>query len=304
MIAITRKSQEKLVKQIHDEFDNAQETLLKQALQIINQPTASKTHKAERLKALGFTSTEEVVNYDKTQHVLVKNQEQAELIRYYKHHYPFQKFLTEDELDRICKKYNLIYAPVDRYKKTVPSKNLAEIENSSRLKDIDSPHQLVKISYSYIYSDTPYSLHILLTNGIHISIPEFYKMFPSKFNFHDDNVYSAASIHSNNLLVEITDKLLSYLKQKNIYNGNFNGTFSSWINMKCEFVDRNRLFIAAPKSHFDLKGLKKHKLGFFQTTILEPKDPIVFRYCRGGVQVLTKWGLEANDEALLNEIMN
>ena len=71
-----------------------------------------------------------------------------------------------------------------------------------------------------------------------------------------------------------------------------------------EEINRDGLFIAAPKSHFDLKGLKKKGLGFFNFTVTEVKDPIVFRYVKGGIQVLSKWGLEANDEMLVNPINN
>lgn len=34
------------------------------------------------------------------------------------------------------------------------------------------------------------------------------------------------------------------------------------------------------------------------TQIVEVKDPIVFRYVNGGIQVITKWGIEAEDKIL------
>jgi len=34
------------------------------------------------------------------------------------------------------------------------------------------------------------------------------------------------------------------------------------------------------------------------------KDPIVFRHVKRGIQVITKWGLEADDEALQVGILN
>jgi hypothetical protein len=72
-----------------------------------------------------------------------------------------------------------------------------------------------------------------------------------------------------------------------------------------ETSSRSGLFIAAPKDHFDLTGLTfDKKKGYFQTTIQVKKDPIVFRYVKGGIQVLTKWGLEADDPALQIEILN
>ncbi len=71
-------------------------------------------------------------------------------------------------------------------------------------------------------------------------------------------------------------------------------------------IDMQGLFICAPPSNFDTKGLsKKGLLGWFETkTEILKDDPIVYRYVRGGVQVLSKWGLEANDGALVNERMN
>ena len=43
----------------------------------------------------------------------------------------------------------------------------------------------------------------------------------------------------------------------------------------------------------------------FNITVTEVKDPIVFEYCRGGmIRVISKWGLEGEDELLLNEKLN
>jgi hypothetical protein len=69
--------------------------------------------------------------------------------------------------------------------------------------------------------------------------------------------------------------------------------------------DRTGLFIAAPKEHFDLSGLTFDKnKGFYEAKVRVIKDPIVFRYVKGGIQVLSKWGLEAEDPALQIEILN
>jgi hypothetical protein len=69
--------------------------------------------------------------------------------------------------------------------------------------------------------------------------------------------------------------------------------------------DRTGLFIAAPKEHFDLSELTfDEKKGFYEAKVRVIKDPIVFRYVKGGIQVLSKWGLEAEDPALQIEILN
>lgn len=83
-----------------------------------------------------------------------------------------------------------------------------------------------------------------------------------------------------------------------------NDQSSIWIDGAIQKIERGGLFIAAPQSHFDTKGLTKKGLGFFSVFETEIKDPIVFRYVRGGIQVLTKWGLEANDPALVVPKLN
>jgi hypothetical protein len=65
---------------------------------------------------------------------------------------------------------------------------------------------------------------------------------------------------------------------------------------------RESLFISADKSMFNLQGLESSNLfGFFSSKNRVEyivADPIVFRHVRGGVLIITKWGLEADDEML------
>src|ERR1017187_2772863 len=122
-------NQEKLIAKIHNEFDTEQERILNEAKEIINGTSKLFSDKEERLERIGFINTETVVKHKKNKDVLIKNKAQAELIEYYKQNYPFQKFITETELDRICDKYKLIYAPISNYIKDVPEKNISEIES-------------------------------------------------------------------------------------------------------------------------------------------------------------------------------
>ena len=135
--------------------------------------------------------------------------------------------MTQEKLDEICEKYNLIHAPVKNYIGDVPEKNLQEIANAQPLKDHDR---------------------------------------------------------------RMDDSVMSRLEQMVLE----------------ERTDRQKLFIAAPEKDFNLDGLtKKGKRGFFKTIITQRvDDPIVFRYCRGGIQILSKWGLEANDPELANPLDN
>lgn len=267
-----------VIQDIHNEFDNAQENLLKEALKIINANPIEKLSKAERLEKIGFVNASSVKSYKKKKKLLVENQKQAELIQYYKTNYPFLKFLTESELDRICDKYSLIYAPINRYIKDVPEKNISEIENAQGLKSNDIKPTNFFLQVHKPWSDAPKDLKKILSEGFYVDT-----------NFKPDDY-----------------NVLKYAKTHGGYTGSYSGyTISSSNNAatvtKTSF---NNLFIAAPKSDFDLSGLDKKGKGFFKTQIFEIKDPIVFRYVKGGIQVITKWGLEANDEALTIDILN
>lgn len=275
------KSQEVLIQEIHDEFDTAQDRLLQEAKKILASHSLTHNEKieqlAERLKSVGFSNTQIVREAEKIKDKRSKQQahlditrEQAELIEYYKFNYPMLKFLTISELNRICDKYGLMYAPVSAYKKDVPEKNLKDIEGAQALKQGDIMPKKHKIIIKEFCSYVPSSVRDYFNKALFDNLP---------ISTFDDYLRELCPIKYRG----------AYL-----YNG----------DISIETIDRSGLFIAAPKSHFDLKGLKKEGKGFFNISIIEIKDPIVFRYVKGGVQVLTKWGLEAEDPMLVVDKMN
>lgn len=277
------KTPSELVAEIHDEIDSAQENLLAEAeliLSSLSVPENPLEQKAIRLSALGFVNAETVKKSNVVakqkegiQKVLVESMEQADLIRYYKFNYPFLKFLTEDELSRICTKYDLVSAPVANYIKDVPEVNIGEIENAQKLSPDDYPRSYKMVYVKKFWHDCPKEIENLLKDG---------------FEW----------LGSGGVETQATNAL-----KKLGYTGSF-GTFIVR-DYNIESVEKDGLFICAPASHFDLGGVaKKTKTSFFNVFVQEVKDPIVFRYCRGGVQVLSKWGLEASDEGLINERMN
>jgi hypothetical protein len=62
----------------------------------------------------------------------------------------------------------------------------------------------------------------------------------------------------------------------------------------------DNLWVAANKELFDLKRMENIP----DTHGSEVKDPIVFRYCRGGILIISKWGDEANDTELIVPELN
>jgi hypothetical protein len=94
--------------------------------------------KCERLKALGFTSTKEIKEAESEIERLkllkeenIGKQELIEAINYFNITYPNYKFITEDSVNKICEKYELIFYKISRYMGSVPDVNLKHIEEFS-----------------------------------------------------------------------------------------------------------------------------------------------------------------------------
>jgi hypothetical protein len=262
-----RQSEQDIIKSIHNEIDTSAEKLLSEAKKIISDSSLS--DKAKRMKSIGFINSEVVKEYDLKEKSIIQSSEQAKLIEYYQQKYPFQKFLTIEELDRICAKYGLVYAQIKHYLKDVPEKNLREIELSPKLNPEDKVDMVYRLHYEGSFKEKPTKEELALyRKGIIVD-------------------HSARWMRGDCF-------------RKNTGLNKHQWETTEWT---VEDIDRSGLFIAAPKSHFNLTGLTKTSTFSFNTVKID-KDPIVFRYCRGGIQVLTKWGLEANDESLVNPKTN
>ena len=116
-----------IIEQIHDDFDTGSQKLLDEALLIINKET--KTDKGERISSLGFTAAKPAVEAQKIVTEKREKESLAGLIRLYQQVYPFNKFITEDVVKIICKKYNLVFGKAEWYIGDIPEKNVLEMEN-------------------------------------------------------------------------------------------------------------------------------------------------------------------------------
>lgn len=265
------KSPNAIVKEIHNAFDSAEDRLLLEAKKIISDFSSVVYDKAERLEKVGFVNSEVVMKDKFLKQTLVHSKEQANLIEYYKVKYPFQKFITEGEFDKICHKYNLIYSSVSNYIKDVPLKNLKDIETAKLLGEEDTCSENSIFRYNDSFTDNAtQEQKSILKKGI---------IIPDDIAWEGNNSICRKHFHIN-----------------------YNICGYSSIGRTITKLNREGLFIAAPKSHFNLQGLTKKGFGFFEMT--EIKDPIVFRYVKGGIQIITKWGLEGQDENLFNETNN
>ena len=98
-----------IVEQIHAEFEGAQEKLIAHA------PIAA----AEALWGLGFINSKSVEEYSPDHESLRKAAEG------YRMAYPNYRFITEKQVEKICAKYGLVLAPVNRFKGEVPTSKVA-----------------------------------------------------------------------------------------------------------------------------------------------------------------------------------
>jgi hypothetical protein len=236
------------VKQIHNEFDTASDTLYQETVRntAIN---FNRIEKSRRLEKLGFTKSSE----------LVKNPAKEALPVYYRKKYPFLKFITREQLEAICEKYGLIHAEVFNYTGEIPEKNLREIENAQPLDKED------EFDGDFIYEEMEREQE-----------KEREKM---KSNQSRGIFYKS----------KLSDDWIPVISTPNPYSIRVHRYAST-------------LFIAANKVLFDLENMKNVKgtHGY----VAAHKDPIVFRWCRGGILIITKWGDEANDPELVIPELN
>jgi len=97
------------VKDIHDDF-------LAEANFLVDE-----SNKAVKLTKLGFHNSKGAI-----QNLAKQEINEAE---YFKRHYPLNKYLTNTQIQNLCKKYNLVFGHCAQFKGEIPDKNLKEIEN-------------------------------------------------------------------------------------------------------------------------------------------------------------------------------
>ena len=270
------------VEEIHQEFDSSEQKIIDECNKLLSEcnivTQTQVDRKSDMLKSLGFVNSETVKISEELKNKYDPYKTQLNQIMDYKRKYPRDKFITVNELDRICKKYKLIHAPVSNYIKDVPEKNLLEIKNSTPLSNEDKMKRFQIITSINFMPDTPRS----------------YKKFVRK------NMVNNSSIDISRF---------SDTNFKTIVRGlGYEGSFGTWgyDRMDVQTIDMSGYHIAAPKSHFNLNNLmNKTKFGFFNVTTTEVKDPVVFEYCKGNIcRIITKWGTDDDQSYLEPSLFN
>jgi hypothetical protein len=134
------------IAQIHSAFNSAGDRLYKEAVDIIANTKPHNEGKVWRLRNLGFYSSKEV---KETLHVIEKRESKRKislLIAGYKSRYPLYKFITEEEVIILCKKYSLICGPASKFTGFIPENKISAIES---LKVSENDRNWQYDSYTY-----------------------------------------------------------------------------------------------------------------------------------------------------------
>ncbi len=126
---LTREEVKAKIAEIHNAFDTASENALHEAKAIIEKDATRIIEKGNRLSALGFGATKEAKMAANHKNEVAKAKEQVSFIEKYRVDYPFNKFITEKQVEEICKKHGLLKGDSSMYTGFIPEKNLKQIED-------------------------------------------------------------------------------------------------------------------------------------------------------------------------------
>lgn len=257
-----------IIDDIHDEFYKAGDQLLQDAINLINNAPQYNLDKINTLKALGFSQAQEVSIAEPTLKNVELSKEQIELVNYYKEHYPNQRFITEDKIQEICHKYNLVYGEVSRFKGFVPNSQLELIANFT-LKPAEK-HTLIcrqRNNGEIFYIENA----VILEKGAYKHIFKVGETDSLKHAFQKSADWD--HFYSNDA--------------KNLFGLRYKGSIDFT-------VENDTLMICAPVKDMDISGYEL--IDGYKLEKPHIPDPVVIQKVKGGGLILAAWGDEASDE--------
>lgn len=255
-----------IVYEIHKEFNTASDRILEEANKILAACNLNDVEKCDRLVSIGFRKVKQVVDVSDAKRKAEQSKDIAELVKYYSFAYPFNKFITEIEVEKICKKYGLVCGKTEDFTGFVPDKNLREIE-AFKIKEIDQPFGLVIDRQDRIIGSL--SKEDIIDDWC-----------VRQLNKEDGYFYLVGT--SGDVSKQFSPKASLY----------------SHLDYVKAVPAKNKLMICAPVKDFDMIG--KSVKGYH----IVKDDPIVLKPVNGGYLIVTAWGDEASDPIVVNNKMN
>ena len=223
---------------------------------------------ARKLEAVGLTNSKTFAETHR-----------SACFSFFRRNFPGCIFLPEETFTSLLRKYNLKCGTLDHYIGEIPSINVYEIA--------EAQDTLNRIAGENVYSNT-LEIGIKVQIIEHISVradsdflSRYYeRVWSPKMN---KDTYASALLDDNGLIETMP---FLHVRQK----------FSAFSDVKTESrpLERNELLIAAPAQ--EMKQVYTESVEHIRS-----EDPFVFQFTPYGVVIFSKWGEEAEDEALSNE---
>lgn len=263
-----------VIEEIHNAFNTAGDQLLDEVKCFLQNLDESDKNKVSRLGALGFKKANQVVIAEKRDQDKAYAQTISKLIAEYSFKYPNNKFITEEMVGAICKKYSLVKGDVTLYQGFVPERNLAEIENFITTYKLQNCAQFVANSssnerrYAEIFSLDKYTKNFANSkrgteyyeiNGV----AQFHKIYNSD-DYYCGFIFCVDGIKRYGLITPVSLQICAPIKDMDTTGMELDGY-----------------------------NLKKHI-----------PDPVVLQPVTGGYLIITAWGDEASDELVVNPKFN
>lgn len=223
---------------------------------------------ARKLEAVGLTNSKTFAEAHR-----------SACFSFFRRNFPGCIFLPEETFTSLLRKYNLKCGTLDHYIGEIPSINVYEIA--------EAQDTLNRTAGENAYSNT-------LEIGIKVQIIEqisvradssflsryYERAWSSEMN---KDTHASALLGDNGLI-----ETMPFLHVRNTFNANDD------IETECRPLERNELLIAA--SAQEMKQVYTESVEHIRS-----EDPFVFQFTPYGVVIFSKWGEEAEDEALSNE---
>lgn len=257
-----------IIEQIHHEFNTASDSALAEAKAIL--AGVSNDSRLLTLHQLGFKNAKGVQSHISQKGTMADYKKICDLIVEYQVKFPKHKFITEVDVQRICKKYSLGCAPVDCYHGDVPAKNVQDIaEFVERYGNYPSYELVTSINYRYRSLEED---EIELFQSVWLSNQNQSKLTKRELE---------AALSKYRVTAQVESKIIRF---------------------------NESLHICAPKRDLNLKGLKQ--IGNIFSRVVNNviketyEDPIVLCKVADGYLIVTAWGDEASDPLVVNPQSN
>lgn len=263
----TQEQIQQTIAEIHNEFFTAGDKLLAEALELL-EPNKFLIDKAKILERTGFKNSIEVSKANE----LKVTKDHADMVNKYRMAFPNHKFITDEQVKIINKKYGLVCAPVDRYTGFVP---MSKLENISKF-TFDS----------YRHSE--------------FKRPKLIKAVSAEYSS-DKKAFDDEKKVNKEMLFNVKDDF-----GRNSWDRSIELSSGERISVsKWEDIKMDELFICAPSKDINMEGIEKY--GEMYATSTKHKyipDPVVLQPVKGGWLIVEAWGDEASDPIVVNETNN